>query len=38
MRTSEKSVLRIIFGPKGEGIRRGLERFLNEELHNVYYS
>jgi hypothetical protein len=34
----EDSVLRRIFGPKGDEVTRGWRKLHNEELHNLYSS
>jgi hypothetical protein len=38
LKVFEISVLRRIFGPKGDEVRGGWGRLRNEELHNFYYS
>jgi hypothetical protein len=35
LRVFENRVLRRIFGPKRDGVRRGLRKLHNEELHNL---
>jgi hypothetical protein len=36
LRVFENWVLRIIFGPKRDGVTGGWRKFHNEELHNFY--
>jgi hypothetical protein len=38
LRVFENRVLRIIFGPKRDGITAGWRKLHNEELHNLYTS
>jgi hypothetical protein len=38
LRVFENRVLRIIFGPKRDGVTGGWRKLYNEELHNLYSS
>jgi hypothetical protein len=38
LRVFENMILRIIFGPKRDGVTRGWIKLHNEELHNLYFS
>jgi hypothetical protein len=38
LRVFENRVLRIIFGPKRDGVTVGWRKLYNEELHNLYFS